>query len=89
MATLDRYSSDPHQDIAALGRIVDALGLDLSGGLLHHWKALVMVICVALSMILVSISVADNFFHSSTATDQGFHVFGKLAPFVYCLLQKI
>ena len=30
MATLDRYSSEPHQDISALGRIVDALGPDVS-----------------------------------------------------------
>ena len=28
-ATLDRYSSDPHQEISALGRIVDALGPNL------------------------------------------------------------
>ena len=37
MATLDRYSSDPHQEITALGRVVDALGPDvpvasISGG---------------------------------------------------------
>ena len=30
VATLDRYSSDPHQNISALGRIVDALGPDVS-----------------------------------------------------------
>ena len=30
MATLDRYSSDPHQEITALGRMVDALGPDVS-----------------------------------------------------------
>ena len=30
MATLDRYSSNPHQEISALGRIVDALGPDVS-----------------------------------------------------------
>ena len=30
VATLDRYSSDLHQEIAALGRIVDALGPDVS-----------------------------------------------------------
>ena len=30
VATLDRYSSDPHQEITALGRMVDALGPDLS-----------------------------------------------------------
>ena len=38
VATVDRYSSDLHQEISALGRIVDALGPDvsvtsLSGGL--------------------------------------------------------
>ena len=37
VATLDRYSSDPHQEITALGRMVDALGPDvlvasISGG---------------------------------------------------------
>ena len=30
MATLDCYSSDPHQKVLALGRIVDALGSDVS-----------------------------------------------------------
>ena len=30
VATLDRYSSDPCQEVAALGRVVDALGPDLS-----------------------------------------------------------
>ena len=59
-----------------------------SGGFLHHCKALVMVICVALSMIHVSVSVANNFVHSFTAADQGYHSFGEMARFVYCLLQK-
>ena len=61
----------------------------LPGGLLHHCKALLMVICVALFMIHVSISVANNFVHSSTAAGQGYHAFGELSRFVYCLLQKI
>ena len=30
VATLNRYSSDPHQEVTALGRVVDALGPDLS-----------------------------------------------------------
>ena len=30
VATLDRYSSDPHQEISGLGQIVDALGPDVS-----------------------------------------------------------
>ena len=30
VATLDRYSTDPHQEITALGRMVDALGPDVS-----------------------------------------------------------
>ena len=30
VATLDRYSSDPHQKVTALGRVVDALGPDVS-----------------------------------------------------------
>ena len=30
VATLDCYSSDPHQEITALGRMVDALGSDVS-----------------------------------------------------------
>ena len=29
VATLDRYSSDPHQEISALSRIVDVLGPDV------------------------------------------------------------
>ena len=48
-----------------------------------------VVISVALSMIHVSVLVANNFVQSSTAADQGYHVFGELARFVYCLLQKI
>ena len=48
-----------------------------------------VVIIVALSMIHVSVSVANNFVHSSTAADQGFRAFGELARFVYCLLKKI
>ena len=31
-ATLDRYSSDPHREVTALGRVVDALGTDFSVG---------------------------------------------------------
>ena len=61
----------------------------LPGGFLHHSKASVMVIGVALSMTHVSVSVAKIFVHSSTAADQGYHAFGELARFVYCLLQKI
>ena len=30
VATLDRYSSDPHQVISIFGRIVDALGPDVA-----------------------------------------------------------
>ena len=43
----------------------------------------------ALSMIHVSISVANSFVHFATAADQRYHAFGELAGFVYCLLQKI
>ena len=56
---------------------------------MHHSKAWVGAINVALSMINVSVPVANNFVHSSTAADQGYHAFGELARFVYCLLQKI
>ena len=61
----------------------------LPGGFLHLSKAWVMVFGVALSMIYVSVSVANNFVLSSTAADQGYHAFGELARFVNCLLQKI
>ena len=44
---------------------------------------------VALSITHVSVSVANNFLYSSTAADQGYHAFGELARFIYCLLQKI
>ena len=44
---------------------------------------------IAMSMIHVSVSVANNFVRSSTAADQGYHASGELARFVYCLLQKI
>ena len=30
VATLDRYSSDPHQEVTALGRVFDALGSDVA-----------------------------------------------------------
>ena len=30
VSTLDRYSSDPHQEVTALGRVVDALGSEVS-----------------------------------------------------------
>ena len=40
-------------------------------------------------MIHVSVSVANNFVHSSTAADRVHHAFGELARFVYCLLQEI
>ena len=61
----------------------------LSGGFKHHSNAWVGAFNVALSMIHDSVSVANNFVHSSTAADQGYHAFGELARFVYCLLQKI
>ena len=61
----------------------------LSGGNLHYCKALVVVIGVALSMMHASTSVANNFLHSSTAAEKGYHAFGELAQFFYCLLQKI
>ena len=56
---------------------------------MHHRNAWVGAINVALSMIHVSVSVANNFVHSSTAADQGYHALDELVRFVYCLLQKI
>ena len=56
---------------------------------MHHSKAWVGAVNVALSMIHISVSVANNFVHSSTAVDQGYHAFGELAQFVSCQLQKI
>ena len=56
---------------------------------MHHSKAWVGAVNVALSMIHVSVSVANNFVHSSTAADQGYDAFGEFARFVYCVLQKI
>ena len=44
---------------------------------------------VAMSMIHVSISVANIFVHSSTSADRGYHSLGELARFLYCLLHKI
>ena len=43
----------------------------------------------AMSMKNDSVSVANNFGHSSTAADQGHYSFGELARFFKCLLQKI
>ena len=55
----------------------------------HGSETLVGAINVALSITHVSVSVANNFLHSPTAADQGYHAFGELARFIYCLLQKI
>ena len=38
---------------------------------------------------MCSVSVANNFVHCQTASDCGYHTFGELARFIYCLLQKI
>ena len=38
---------------------------------------------------MCSFSVANNFVHRQTAIDYGYHTFGELARFIYCLLQKI
>ena len=38
---------------------------------------------------MCSVSVAKNFVHCHTASDYGYHTFGELARFIYCLLQKI
>ena len=38
---------------------------------------------------MCSVSVANNFVHCQTASDYGYHKFGELARFFYCLLQKI
>ena len=40
-------------------------------------------------MIHVSVSVANNFVHCQTASDYGYHSFGDMARFIFCLLQKI
>ena len=61
----------------------------LLGGFIYGSETWVGAINVALSMTHVSVSVANNFIHSSTAADQGYHAFGELARFIYCLLQKI
>ena len=55
----------------------------------HGSETLVAAINVALSITHVSVSVANNFIHSPTAADQGYHAFEELARFIYCLLQKI
>ena len=61
----------------------------LSGGKVHGSETLVAVFNVAPSITHVSVSVTSKFIHSSTAADQGYHAFGELARFLYCLLQKI
>ena len=38
---------------------------------------------------MCSVSVANNFVHCQTASDNGYHTFVELARFFYCLLQKI
>ena len=56
---------------------------------MHGSKTWVGAINVALSKTHDFVSVANNFIHSSTAADQGYHALGELARFIYCLLQKI
>ena len=43
--------------------------------------------CIVYDMC--SVSVANNFVHCQTTSDYGYHTFGELARFIYCLLQKI
>ena len=38
---------------------------------------------------MCSVSVANTFVHCQTASVYGYHTFGELARFIYCLLQKI
>ena len=38
---------------------------------------------------MFSVSVANNFVHCQTASNYGYHTFGELARFIYCLLQRI
>ena len=38
---------------------------------------------------MCSVSVANNFVQCQTTSDYGYHKFGELAQFTYCLLQKI
>ena len=38
---------------------------------------------------MCSVSVANNFVHCQTTSDYGYHTFGELPRFIYCLLQKI
>ena len=52
-----------------------------------------IALCGQYSFWIVSdmcfVSVANNFVHCQTATDYGYHTFGELARFIYCLLLKI
>ena len=52
-----------------------------------------MALCGQYSFWIVSdmcsVSVANNFVHCQTASDYGYHTFGELARFIYCLLLKI
>ena len=38
---------------------------------------------------MCSVSVANNSVHCQTTGDYGYHTFGELARFIYCLIQKI
>ena len=52
-----------------------------------------MALCGRYSFWIVSdmcsVSVANKFVHCQTASGYGYHKFGELARFIYCLLQKI
>ena len=42
-----------------------------------------------MSVIFVTVSVANNFVQPQTAGDYGYHSFGDLTRFIYCLFQEI
>ena len=62
MSTLDRYSSHPHQEITALGWMVDALGPDVSVASISGGSTvLVEAFCDYLAVGIVKNSLTTKF----------------------------
>ena len=83
VATLDRYSSDPHQEISALGRMVDALGPDvlvasISGGSTVLVEALCEILGSGYRQKLIDYPVFDLQLFRRCLQQTASSVFGSL-----------
>ena len=83
VATSDRYSSDPHQEVTALGRVVDALGPDvsvasISGGSTVLVEAFCEYLCNGYRQKLIDYPVFDLRLFRRCLQQTSSSVFGSL-----------